>query len=396
MYALLASNEDIARAENIDMLVDLAEKMNFAKQYYAKHILQEIADELQYVIKGTYVLDKYYIGQNIYKGELDNPGMEFIDDIYSFDEWYGIWNELHGTSEREQSDPKIRGRALDAYWNSIMSSISLKGNTLKDIGKIVSELRSGKLSSSIAEKAIYYFTNLPWAKGYGGPVWASIVYWTKKLIDTPPINIELLYANPKQAYRQMIGLATILDTIHSLEHNTNMVLSDLPEGAGEWMRWVLDLMKYAVSPLGVAYLGGNPSLTREIKEQYMVNQQYEEQPKTIEEFLLRTLSNMEDYRKQIFLRKVNDPRILSILVNSPKVPVDALTYLIANPHIYKVLSDKDLSRFYHRLVENIGYDNFAKHLVASNPNLDGVPEWMIAALEEETDVLDHPYAFIRL
>lgn len=370
-YSFLASNENIAEPENIDLLINLAEQMNYMKRYYTEHILQEVAEELRHALFPSRSFDVDYILENIYYGNYDEEGMEFIEPNYTFEEWCELYKDLVTSIEEQEEEEGSEYWSTDNYLYEVYSSemenaLSLDEPFYSDIKNLAYEIESGNLSSSVVRKANYYFTHLPWQYNYGGPVWGHVLMWVKRLIDTPFVDINLLYANPKQAYRQMINLATILDVIHSLEHNTDMVLSRLPMGEGKWMKWLFDLAKYSASPLGLSYLSREPSMMRVMKDIYRIYPEYSKEPKTIVEFLLRTLNNMDDYRREYFLKNVDDPRILSALAKNADIPI--LMSLIGNYNIYEALSEEDLYLLFKKIIDSVGAEAFAERFWATGPS----------------------------
>lgn len=118
------------------------------------------------------------------------------------------------------------------------------------------------------EQAIPYFRDYLWDNsGIGGPVWAEIAYWADKLWKVGKI--------PQQPYshrlmKHISSLVLIVDTIHSLQHNTDIALVDLPEQEFKWLGFALEVVKHIKTPYQASQLSGNRELIEYMRNQDML------------------------------------------------------------------------------------------------------------------------------
>jgi hypothetical protein len=120
------------------------------------------------------------------------------------------------------------------------------------------------------EKAVFYFTNLLWSdEGIGGVAWAELTQWADKLYKIGEI--------PQQSYtpkimQHILDMTFIIDTIHSLQHNTNIALIDLPENEKEWLGVALEVAKHTRTPYSVSQLSGNKELMQYLRDKDKMQQ----------------------------------------------------------------------------------------------------------------------------
>jgi len=101
--------------------------------------------------------------------------------------------------------------------------------------------------------------NLPvWEGGYGGVLWFRISSWTFKLLNIGVIEQGYYNEVLLQKLREAIH---IIDVINSLEHNTTLVLVDLPQKEHQWLGVALDTVFKSPDPVYLADLSGNAGLS---------------------------------------------------------------------------------------------------------------------------------------
>jgi len=64
----------------------------------------------------------------------------------------------------------------------------------------------------------------------------------------------------------------ILDTIHSIEHNTSMVLRDLPKGEKKWLYLALEVVKNAKNPYDLINMSKDRNLSNYLNQKRMIDQ----------------------------------------------------------------------------------------------------------------------------
>lgn len=116
--------------------------------------------------------------------------------------------------------------------------------------------RADIINNSDLDAAKYWFSVLPWNDIFGGKPWADVVDWTKELRGVGNIAQEEWNPGLMQTVRKLIF---ILDTIHSISHNTNMLLVDLPEKEKEWLFLALEIVKHS-KPVTSAFLSQDKKL----------------------------------------------------------------------------------------------------------------------------------------
>jgi hypothetical protein len=113
------------------------------------------------------------------------------------------------------------------------------------------------------------FKDYDWDSSFGGDAWAEITKWTKKLYEIGEVKFE---KSEELLFNKIQKLIMIIDTIHSLEHNTNMVLADLPENENMWMQKALDIIKSSKTGHNLVSVLNN----KKLKEQIMKNRMLSE------------------------------------------------------------------------------------------------------------------------
>jgi len=157
-------------------------------------------------------------------------------------------------------------------------------------------------------KAHHYFKDYRWSIPFGGKPWAKITEWTKKLNDIGEI--------PQQKYSPMLfskiyKLIMIIDTIHSLEHNTSLVLRDLPEEEHKWLRLALEIARASTSIRDLATLSKDRGLLNHL---YRRGFPGEDRSENLEDIYINSLQNFfESYLKE------EDPNIAEEIVRRLRI-----------------------------------------------------------------------------
>ena len=164
---------------------------------------------------------------------------------------------------------EIRGEL--GHWLYKADIVELDDLNYKEVSKFQTEFYSflDYFGAEDLTKAYHYFNNYTWRTAFGGEPWAKITEWTKKLNDIGEIPQEKF--NPG-LYSQIYKLIMILDTIHSIEHNTSMVLRDLPKGEKKWLYLALEVVKNAKNPYGLINMSKDRNLSNYLNQKRMIDQ----------------------------------------------------------------------------------------------------------------------------
>jgi hypothetical protein len=284
--------------ENPVLLYGMIEHLNYIREYYLIYLVDHINSELFHSLEKAYVK----------KSTATMTSEE--------------------RSELEEMRTEIRGNfAYDRYTNIDFDS------------------------------AIKIFRDYQWVEAYGGEAWAKISEWTQKLWEVGEIPQEKF---SQSLFNKMQRLTMVIDTIHSLEHNTNKVLVELPESEREWMQIALEIVKSSQSDFHLLPLLENKKLKDQINKNRMVsNQEYD--------FL--TNNAFRDYFKSVF-EKYKGMRYHNTIYNY----MERLAKLVANinnPQIIDILlnvlsEDKELQAAPHTsltalIARSLGYNKIYMH-----------------------------------
>jgi len=119
------------------------------------------------------------------------------------------------------------------------------------------------------EEAILYFSHYIWEEGMGGAPWAEIAQWVDRLWKIGEISQEVYSI---KLMKHILELIFIIDTIHSLQHNTNIALVDLPQQEKIWLRIALEIAKHTETPYQMAQLSKNKELIQHLRTQDQLQQ----------------------------------------------------------------------------------------------------------------------------
>jgi len=259
-YALQGlSNE--ALKENPVMLFRLIEIVNEIREYYLKCLLKEIANEMHYASSRLFDLCRN-IGLSE-RSHLDE--IEYIEKISRF-----LW-----------SNPKTVNKEIQQYIVDLFNFNPLWG----------------------IEPYI------------GGPLWANIAQWTFELMDIGTIDQSAYNPILIQKLRESVH---IIDVINSLEHNSNVVLSSLPQNEAHWLRFALDTVFEAPDPTVLADYSDNKALSELYRREILPLEQKREFTSNvyaIEEIvslLNRNVYSASDTQeeKMMILSNITDPYVL--------------------------------------------------------------------------------------
>ena len=255
--------------ENPIAFFSFIEILNSIRDYYLPYLIRAIQGELKY----AYIEDSFghndgfeNICNNYDNGFGDFPEYyELIEDNrLSFEDfmeqkWIGEEYWRNHADNIEDTTDKDAQWAYEEYNNEEGYIIYiLRPEYLKIINRICNKDITSFTPNDFKQTA-ELFTELPWDGDYGGELWAVITDWTLELhkigsIEQAPYS----FARIKKAQK----LAMIIDTIHSLEHNTASVLRDLPNGEHKWLERGLDYVAYVTEPSEVAKESGNRDLIK--------------------------------------------------------------------------------------------------------------------------------------
>jgi len=263
-----------------ELLYDFVMKLNSIREYYLDYLWKEISDELEYIFGRKALFSQVF-----------------------------------------QEPEKI----------SHMKSME-KAKVLS----VINAIKSHKITPTIINAAMFYFNNLPWRKVYGGPLWAQITYWAYELYKIniiSPIPAVTLIEETKK-------MARAIDTIHSLHHNNDFVLDQLPQGEARWLQPVLEIIKRLPDPRVIAQMSGNRALMNVYKREEISSRP----PLSIPDTLAQMFANSElnqtkldfynmskeeadkiDILRNAFRNNRDIPTILSIAEQSPHLATRILT-----------------------------------------------------------------------
>ena len=259
-YGYIALPQEVFK-DNPVAFYTFIEILNSIRDYYLPELIKCIQRELLHASEQSYDGFDYAISKNLffkypkyYEGFGQLNLQQWIDKHWEEEcEYYGV--EVTDTTHCEEAYEEFYGSAQasplkEVYVNFINDLIfDIDSLTLKDF-KLMREL----------------FTELPWDSSYGGELWALVCDWTWELkaigeIQQVSYNFSTL--------QKMQKLAMIIDTIHSLEHNTSNILSNLPNGEYAWLSKALDTVELEEEPRDVAKESGNRELIK-LYHQYNV------------------------------------------------------------------------------------------------------------------------------
>lgn len=214
-YALSAIPNEVFK-QNPVFLYEFIEHLNIIREYYLDTLLKEIAEELFHW------------------------GGEAVGD-------YGV-PKRRNTIYEENKVTTLRKKFFSKKLTH--SDFSLVKEIFQD--------KEGQTDGSIP---------YAWDPGYGGEAWALVAEWVEKLYFFDYLEqgefSEGLITSAKR-------LAFIIDTINSLEHNTNMVLKDLPNKEQVWMADALEVVKNATHPSQLAHLSEDADLQKLYKKDVLM------------------------------------------------------------------------------------------------------------------------------
>jgi len=194
------------------------------------------------------------------------------------------------------------------------------------------------------EKAALYFANLYWRDELiGGAAWVEISQWADKLWKIGEIPQALYTPNLMQ---QVLNTVFIIDTIHSLQHNTNMALIDLPENEARWLGVALEVVKHIQTPYQASQLSNNKELMRYLRNQDELRQLPTKSHADIyvnafEKLIQSCLKENDDYEAVKKLQRINEQILSYMDLNAGAYLAQALQKIIdldPYPSINKRLS----------------------------------------------------------
>jgi len=245
-YSVL-SGEDLR--QNPILLYGIIEHLNYIRDYYLRFLLKAIVGELGYaVIKDscnhdnwafTYTADDA-LGDGIAQEPFFSQYYEPIQlwDIPSWRDKY--WNHNYYEDDILGCEDKFK----EIYERDIKLKNGIRCFKLKDeyinfIEKIEKLEYPNLLKDSDYNTIKSLFNDLWWDHDFGGNLWANITEWTQRLQKNGPLPQNKYSQN---LFNKIQKLIMTIDTIHSLEHNTNKVLTELPGGEHKWMQKALDIV----------------------------------------------------------------------------------------------------------------------------------------------------------
>jgi hypothetical protein len=280
-YALQGLDNNVLE-DNPDFLFDLIEKINYIQAYYCKYLIQGIASELGYGSKN----EKIISGENEYNcTQIKDYLLIFLD--------------------------KFNGKNMSKNLN------------------IISELNK---FLKLAKKS---FQEIYFNRYYGGKAWAEITKWTIKLLNFKPITYKNLNFN------NLRELVMTIDIINSLEHNTNFVLTRLPDKERTWLSAALEIVKSAQNPVVLSDLSGNSKLSELYRREVLpLNNTREITPEWMSIYndlmaskLLSNKDFQELHKKRVnYIVNTNNLSFLEAVIGSHLQ--DHLRDIVYNPSIY--------------------------------------------------------------
>ena len=306
--------------------------------------------------------------------------MQVIDHLNYIREYYLRY------LTKEIADELLDGAQGAILWWSWEDCISGDvGEEKKKIADLAEKIRSfNNIAPRDFKEAMHYFGNehfkdeYLWISDYGGPAWRDITKWTQKLYET-----QIFYdKSTKRVFDRIYKLIMIIDTIHSLEHNTNNVLVDLPEGEKEWMQKAFEIVKHSEFPAYFSNKMSKIEFQEEILRNKMLSQRevdkFNKGPyrKIFQEFINKIERGEPIYNNLHFMTLLEKADTIEIEVffdvmrNKAKLVYDKLGafrfgfmlgYLLKNPKFYTeeflkkgllTFNDNDTRRAYIRHIKN--------------------------------------------
>ena len=223
-YALSSLSDEELLAFPI-FLNDLVKIINSLKSEYLFYLIREIKNELRHAVGYGSVLKCGELAKQCpYFGPTE--GRNFLGkQIYDF-------------------KPEFQKRITETIEN------------LHFHKNIVEALRDARL----------WFKELPWLSAYGGDLWWQIAEYTLKLWNLPKIHSLDSSGNVWETIRADLPVIReyiiALDTLHSLSHNTDMVLKKISDDVSKWFLIALENKKHAQHPAYLALLAKNYGLLK--------------------------------------------------------------------------------------------------------------------------------------
>lgn len=245
-YALQGLSDDVLK-DNPVILFEFIEKINDIRAYYLDYLLRAIANELAHatMLKNDVpMFDK----------TRDEKAVEKYCDL---DE-----SRVNKESHMWIVDPDTGETELDekSYAQAIrtLTMVVLKEEYEVEVQALCVKLLNGSASDSDMIRIRYFFNDLPWGYAFGGKSWAEITKWTAELQKNGPITNSVYNLNLIHKIRTLV---MAIDVLHSLEHNTANVLSNLPNDEVYWMKDALNIVMIAENPANLATFSDNPKLS---------------------------------------------------------------------------------------------------------------------------------------
>jgi hypothetical protein len=220
---------------------------------------------------------------------------------------------------------------------------------------------------------------------YGGKSWGQITKWTKELYDIGKIPQEKYSPG---LFNLIYKLVMAIDTIHSLEHNTDSLLIELPEKEKVWMRMALEIVKNSKNFYDVAKLSKDINIIQYFFVDKMLNQNKE--GKTIDEIYIDNITeflnnfinieNNQEYNRLLgqlrnFLRTTNKKYINYFFEAALNFDLDKKTYQYSNFEIlfHSLISIDVISAWTSYFLKDI---NFFKKCIEIYKKIDTLPLFM--------------------
>jgi hypothetical protein len=241
-YAFSAIPDKVFQ-ENPEILYSFINILNNLRDYYLAYLIKEIAGEVGYALDSSRVFPQI---SNINFEIINQINWQNISDLIDdLDEEFQINIERKMEME-ERNDKKAKISSENYEYIRLLTSYAvenLKNMENKEVGlKIASDL----------------FGGLEWMGAFGGPLWQRITKETIKLYKMGEINQQKFSNTLMNKIRSTV---LYLDTINSLEHNTSLVLKDMPDGEKEWLFYALEIVKHG-NPENIASLSKNMEIQK--------------------------------------------------------------------------------------------------------------------------------------
>ena len=276
-YGYIALSDQVF-TENPVMFFNFVEILNNIRGYYLPYLISNIIEELSYAFIEnssynssdgfddffyTALLDGEYYNFEQYFEPISYWTPKSWQDYYSktdHNEFY--LEDIMNGSKEETEAMFIRDMKKNPLY---IKEFKLKDKYLMFLKKLNNgQYSQNKLSKNDVNMIMELFVELPWNSEYGGPAWADITDWTFKLQEAGPL-LQAQYSSFTLKAAQK--LAMIIDVIHSLHHNTSIVLGDLPNNEHQWLSHALDEVAYTEDPVDIAKLSKDQELLK-IYQQY--------------------------------------------------------------------------------------------------------------------------------